>query len=179
MVLELVLKAIFSLIDLLRGSFFLAIIAFVIVFFASFLHDWLSKKYEFSWLKATMLTSYLAIFMLIILLYSAPVISGFGESDQGVVPAFFQMSPVDWLSFIAMVILRNALIALMFTFFILPIEFLGSMVFDYLKEKFKANNWVNVFIAVFAACFATAIICLFLLPWIVPGLIYLTFYWHL
>ncbi len=179
MALELVLKAIFSLIDLLRGSFFLAIIAFVLVFFASFLHDWLSKKYKFSWLKATMLTSYLAIFILIILLYSAPVISGFNESNQGVVPDFFKMSPVDWLSFIAMVILRNAVIALLFTFFILPLEFLGSMVFDYLKERFKANKWVNVFVAVFAACLATAITCLFLLPWVVPGLIYLTFFWHL
>lgn len=179
MVLELVFKAIFSLIDLLRGSFFLAIIAFVLVFFASFLHNWLSKKHGFSWLKATMLTSYLAIFILIILLYSLPVISGFEASDQGIVPSFFQMAPLDWLLFIAMIVLRNALIALLFTFFILPLEFLASMVFDCLNEKFKLNRWVNIFIAVFAACLATAIICLFLLPWIVPGLIYLTFYWHL
>jgi hypothetical protein len=179
MALELVLNAVFSLIDLLRGSFFIAIIAFIGVFLASFLHDWLSKKYEFSWLKATMLTSYLTIFVLIILLYFSPVISGFGESNQGIVPSSLEMSPAEWVSFIVVMLLRNALVALLFTLFILPLEFFGSMAFDFLKEKYKLNRWINIFIAVFAVSLLVSIICLFLLPWVVPGLVYLSFYWHL
>lgn len=179
MVLDLVLKAIFSLIDLLKGSLFLAIIAFAAVFVASFLHAWLSKRFGLSWLKATMVTSYLLIFLLIMLLYCAPIVSGFGETDLGAVPDNYKMTAFDWAAFVAAIALRNSAIALLFTFFLLPLEFLSGMVFDFAKEKYKLNKWVNIFIAVFASCLATAIICLYLLPWIVPGLLYLTFYWHL
>ncbi len=179
MVLDLVLKAFFSVVDLLRGSFLLSIPAFVLVFLASFFHAWLSKKYGFSWLKATMITSYLAIFILIMLLYFTPVISGYGESDQGIVPSIFQTTALESAIFFFLLVLRNAVIALLFAFFVLPLEFLSSSVFDYLNEKAKLGKWINIFVAVFAACLATAIITLFLLPWIVPGLIYLVFYWHL
>ena len=178
MVLDLFLNAIFSVIDLLRGTLFLSIIAFVGVFFASFLHAWLSKKYNLSWLKATIITSYLAIFILIMVLYFAPVISGFSDSDQGSIPEFFQSTPADTIVFFVTILLRNAAIALLYAFFVLPLEFLASMVFDFLKEK-KTNKWLGVFAAVFVACLATTIVLLFLLPWVLPGLLYLTFYWHL
>jgi hypothetical protein len=176
---ELISKFFFSLFDLLRGAFFLAIPVFLVVFLSSFLHSWLAKKYNFSWLKSTMVTSYLTIFILIMVLYSVPAFLGFQESDQGTIPLSFQLSTIDWLVFIALIVLRNAAISLLFTLFILPLEFLSSMVFDYLKEKTKINKWLGVFAAVFSACLAASIILLFLFPWVIGGIVYLTFYWHL
>jgi hypothetical protein len=89
------------------------------------------------------------------------------------------MTISDWIVFIAMILVRNLVIALLFAFFVLPLEFFASFVFDFVGEKAKLNNWIKIFVAVFATCVLTAIICLYLLPWIVPGLVYLTFYWHL
>lgn len=176
---ELVFKAFFSIVDLLRGSFFLAIISFVFVFVASFFHAWITKKLNLSWLKATLITSYLAIFILIMVLYFLPVFSAFQQSDQGIIPSFFVMTPMDWLSFAAGIILRNAAVSLFLVFLLLPLEFFASFVFDSLKEKTKLSHWIKVFLSVFAACLVAAIILLFLLDWVVTGLVYLVFLWHL
>ena len=112
-------------------------------------------------------------------LYFSPLVSALGEYNQGVVPDFFQMTPIAWIIFVVSIIARNAAIALLLAFLILPLEFLSSMVFDYLKEKMNWNKWINVFLAVFVSCIAASIVCLFLLPWIVPGLLYFIFFWHL
>jgi len=74
------------------------------------------------------------------------------------------------------VLIKMIAVALVFSIFVLPLAFVGAFAFDFLDKKFKWNTFINFFFSVFAATGVGLFIVLFLMPWIIPGAVYLIYF---
>jgi len=143
--------ALFSLIDLLRGSFINSLLVFIFVFFAVKVRRSLSRQYKWSWFKSSFITTYLLVFSLILVLYLIPIIEVVRENPEfgGSVPVEFQI-PVNELFASAVVqIIRLLVVALVLSFMLVPLEFVGLYIHQQIVKKFKFHWAIKLYLAVF------------------------------
>ena len=182
MVSELVPKLLFSAIDLLKGSLVFSLPVFVVVLIAVFFGKFLMKKYKFNWLSAAGLTTYVFTAIILFIIYFTPILQSLGQTTIGTVPDMFQPTPQEIVGQILGVPARLLIVSLFVALLLLPLEFVGSYVYDFLSKKYsKLNHYVRAFAAVFAATLFAWFLILFIFQLVfgidlITGLLYLIFY---
>jgi len=166
---------VFSLFNLLKGSFVWAIPLFFITFIFSLVQKKLMEKFSLSWFKSALLITYTVLFFAVAFIYLFPYSLALLETTVGPAPAQLQLSFEDQLLIAAIALLKVVFLPLLFTILILPFEFIASFVRETVEKRFKQHYAVNLFIGVFVS---TAIGAFILLSnnWIFTGLLYLL-YW--
>lgn len=170
-----VLDILFGLIELVKGAFLLSIPVFVFVFIAIFVRRALAKKYKWNWFKSSIITTYFLVFSLVFVLYALPILQVLTIPGQIVFPEF---QPTILEQFVPLVIqfARLLIVALLLTFLLMPIEFVGLFLFEKISEKTKHAFSVRLFATVFITMAVVSIVFLFIAPWIVTGILYLIFF---
>lgn len=167
----------FGIIDLLFIALKLAIPVFLVSLAALWLKKKLSERYSLSWIKSALITTYLVIFVLLVILHLYTWFSGYFESSVAMqeVPGIFAITPAEILTGILFMAIKIFLTAIILTILLLPLEFFAEFVSEKIKEK-KMPSLLQTFIASYCTCLLTAIIVLFVFPWIIPGVFFLI-YW--
>lgn len=165
-----------SIIDLLKISLPASIVAFAFVFVAVIARKQLAQKYKWSWVKSSFITTYFFLFALTVSLYLAPILDVvFVPSTSGIPPELAPTLSEIILPPIAQ-FLRLLVVALILAFILMPLEFVGLYLFEKISEKLKAGFSVRLFLTVFLATVFSFAITLFLMPWVLTGIIYLIYF---
>ncbi|MBU0635628.1 hypothetical protein KKE06_01230 [Candidatus Micrarchaeota archaeon] len=176
MVLDILGNFLFSLASLVWTSFWYCIPIFLIVFLVGRrLHGFWREKAGRSWLQSAFLSSYLIVFVLLIIAFFFPVWQAFQDSSIGVPPPELRVTPVEMGAQFVLGLFRMAVVGILFAVLLLPLILLGEFVKDWLKTRIP-NIWPRFFIAVWVVTFILVYLLLFWLSWVIPGLIYLI-YW--
>ncbi|AJF60211.1 MAG: hypothetical protein J4224_01585 [Candidatus Diapherotrites archaeon] len=177
MVQDLVSVTVFSLIDLLKGSFISSVPVFIFVFFASKVRRAIAGKYKWSWFKSGFITTYLLIFSLILVLYLQPALPLLQSDPFGETPVEFQ-TPVLELLLIALIqLVRLLVVALVLSFIVLPLEFIGLFLHEKIKKSFKFHWALKLYLTVFIVTLLASIFVLFFAQWIISGTLAFIYYW--
>ncbi|MFH0955349.1 MAG: hypothetical protein V1777_04570 [Candidatus Micrarchaeota archaeon] len=172
---DFVSNAVSSLFSLLVGTILYCLPIIAIVLLVSPLHRFFSKRYKQSWLRSALFTTYLVVLVVLIFAYFVPAGIGVRESDLGTVPQALQSGLGEQLFAYGLILIRILALALFFSLLLLPLEFLGVFFFEWFSPKTK-NPLVAKIGAVWLTVLVTTVVILFLIPWAIPGLIYLV-YW--
>lgn len=169
-----------SLLGLLQGSVLTTAPVFAVTLAAAALRKKLAARFGLSWIKSSFIVTYLTVLVISALLYFSPLVASLGEGIY--VPAPFQNELwVSALSALA-VPLRLVLVCLAFAVLLLPLELIGSLVFDASKQRWpKINYYLNVLISVFVTVVIAALLAIWLLPAVfgidvITGVLYMLFY---
>lgn len=174
---DLIQLLLFSLIDLLRGTLLLSVPVFIIVAPACFLRKRLARKYRLDWLKSTFATSYLLVLLLIFVLYFSPIAGSWGHETMGIYPPAFAPAAWEGLAAAALLFLRLVFVALVFEIMLLPMEFFGALLFDWLGKRYaKLNYYIRLYAVVFAGTLISAFLVLFAMKWLPAAVLYMVFY---
>ncbi|MDO8537661.1 MAG: hypothetical protein Q7S21_02145 [archaeon] len=158
----------------LRGIFLISIVIFLLSLVGVKLFNYLRKRHEFSWFKAVLLASFLEIFVLTAIVYFFPAYLGYSQQSYGILPPELQPTLIENLLFFAGIFLRVIIVSIVLSIFLLPLEFVGSYVFEKLNQKLP--YFLRQFIAVFAATLVGGICVFLLFPWIILGILQLLFF---
>ncbi|MBN1940862.1 MAG: hypothetical protein JW772_01635 [Candidatus Diapherotrites archaeon] len=163
--------------DLLVLTLMIAIPVFIVALVALFLRERISKKFEMSWIKSTLITTYVFVLLISALAYVSPYYSAFSESEiaSQEQPVVLATTPADVAVAFFLTVLRILVVALLFTLLLLPLQFFATFLMDKLAEK-KFPKPAKVFAATYFTCLLALIIMFFVFPWIIPGLMFL-FFW--
>jgi hypothetical protein len=178
MPLNIILDILLGIGELLRLALLTSIPCFAIVLAAEQLHRRLSLRFKFSWAQATLVSTYLAVTLLIIFLYFIPSYLGWLESPLTgqPVPPELQATAADIAALLVFTAVKILASALAYTILLLPFIFFATYVVEKLKETGKLPVPANKFIAVFASALLAWIILLFIFPFAWGGLLYLLFW---
>ena len=124
---------------LLRLGIITAIPCFPAVLIGERLHNKISKRFSLSWIKATLLSTYLIVTLLIIFLYLVPLYYGWIESPLTgeALPPELQPGLFDLASLFLLSAVKILLAALVYTILLLPFMFFATYVLEKLKDYFK------------------------------------------
>ena len=176
MALDILINLVTSLIELVRLSLILSIPVFFIALFIGFVTSKITAKFGMSFAKASFISTYLTVLLLIIVLYFYPLYTGYSEAKGNEVkPPQFELTFSDILQAIPAFVIKFLWNAFVFTMLALPIEFAALFIFDWVKNKYSLPKLANLYIASFAASIATILILLFVFPFILAGLINLLY----
>lgn len=170
------LLAFFSLLDLLKGSVIFSIPVFVFVFTAIFVRKSLAKKYKWAWFKSSIVTTYFLVFSLVLVIYVLPIVDVNNSVQNYPILPELAPTPLEIATPIILQFFRLLVVALILTFILMPLEFVGLFLFEKISQKIKAAYSVHIFLTVLASTFFSLAIILFLMPWIVSGIIFLIFF---
>ena len=167
-----------SIAELLWLSVILSIPMFFGAIAIKFINAKLSQKFDMGFARASFISTYLLVLLLIIVLYFYPLYLGFSESPltQSPKPPFFEITAMDFIVAIPTFIFKFLLNALVFTILILPVEFIAVFVIDYAKKRQGIPKPAAVFSGAFIAAIATVLIILFVFPFIPVALIQLLYF---
>ncbi len=168
---------VFSLFTLIKGSFFVSVPLFFIIFVLTFVHSFFVKKFKLSWLKSTFLLSYVVFFILLILFYFGPFQSALGETTFTVFPEELKPQFQNILGFYVFTVFRLLLIALALTIMAIPFALFGSLILSFLKKRYSSQPFsAQLFVTVFLTSIVLSFFLLFLAPWINLGIFYLVYF---
>lgn len=170
------LNIIFSFFDLAKGSAIVSIPVFVFVFVASLARKWLEKKYKWSWIKSSFVTTYFLVFSFVFVLYTFPIVQAFLEAGEETVLPEFAPTPLEIIVPIFLQSARLLLVALILTLLLLPLEFVGLYLFEKISQRVRAAFSVRLFLAVFLVTLFTFATVIFFAGWVFSGIIYLIFF---
>ncbi|MAG22337.1 MAG: hypothetical protein CL943_03490 [Candidatus Diapherotrites archaeon] len=173
------IEVLLAIIELLRLGLVTAIPTFVVVLVAEPVYRAITKRFSLSWAKASLITAYLAVTLLIMVLYIVPLFLGWSESQlTGTpAPAILQTTIVDIATVAVISLLKILITAAIYTVMVLPLLLVSTYVLEKLKAREKPlPSIANKFIAVFATSVLAWIILLFVFPFAWGGLFYLL-YW--
>ncbi|MBU1120465.1 hypothetical protein KJ660_01160 [Candidatus Micrarchaeota archaeon] len=176
MVLNLLVDIVFSLLDLIKGSFLLSIIVFALVLIGIFIQRKLIKKFKLSWIKSSLISTFIIVFIFVFAMYVFPLALGFSGTDPGILPQGFEMTATEYLFLIGMALFKVILLSFILTVFLLPLQFVGLFAMDFLKKKYSLPFIANVFFAVFCSTLVGSFIVIYLFPWIPTGIVYLLYF---
>ncbi|MDO8647884.1 MAG: hypothetical protein Q7R70_05740 [Candidatus Diapherotrites archaeon] len=177
---------------LLINLLLLAIPLAAIVFAFGRLEGRLEKKFKLSWIKASALSAFAAVFLAILIVYLLPFSGAMqfssndnlptGITTQVVEDASGQLveqqipgsSLLDSLGVMLVTFLRLVFISAVLTVLLLPLILLASGVFSKFAKK-KSANIPAFYLSSFAGLFMIAVIIL-ALPWIPAGIAYFIFF---
>ena len=168
---------VFSFVDLVRQTILLGIPVFILAFIGKKIHASFSKDH--SWLKATVFSTYILFFVLIMLVYFVPFFLGRADFNQGAVPETLGPSFIDELLRFIVAVLRVGIVSAMLSALVLPFIFLGTAISESVQKR-TPNKIVSFAGGVFGSVFVGIVAVLFLLPAIgidvVAGTIYLIYF---
>jgi hypothetical protein len=166
-----------SVAELLKLAFLTAIPSFALALAAGKLHSQISRRFSLSWAKATLISTYLILTLLIIFLYSLPIYLGWVESPLSgqPVPPELQLTVADAAIGLLFAALKVVLAALAYTLLLLPFIFFATYVLERLKGR-RLPATAKRFAAVFLSALLAWVVLLFVFPFAWGGLIYLL-YW--
>ena len=166
----------FGIIDFARITVIIAIPVFIIALLALEARKALEKKFSLSWIQGAIVTTYLAVTIILIFLYLVPYYLAWQESEiaKQTAPSILALTTADIATAIIFAAAKILASAVVLTILLLPLEFFAAFVSDKLKEK-KIPGIGKTFIAAYCSCALAAIIA-FAFPWIIVGIFYMI-YW--
>ena len=150
-----------GLFDLLRGSIINSVYVFLIVLAAFFVRRHIAKRYSMTWFKSSILTTYLLVFLLILvmhLLILFPVLS------QAVfTPPEFSPTITDTIFSVLLLIFNIVFASAVITFLLMPLEFIG--LYFYEKALPSKTGWpIKLLFSVFLSTLLASILIIFVFP---------------
>src|SRR3989344_3795665 len=136
MVLDILSSAFNSLFDLLRGAVIVAIPVFLLVLAGKYFRAKLAKKTKWKWATSAFATTFGLFFAILLILYFYPAITGFSESNLGKVPSVFAPSAASIFFSYLYGIFKVIITALVVSILLMPFEFMGVFIFEYISKKF-------------------------------------------
>lgn len=185
------LLSVIEIVNFLIGTALLALPVAVIVFLANVLRKKLAQKFKLSWIKSVFLSSFIAMLVLTTIIYSFPAltvsVSPYTDNlpptittelveqngDLVEIPATMDESVFDYIAFYSVTAIRLIIVAFVLTALLLPLQIIGSFVFERIQKKNK-NYWIAFYIACFSGTLVFAIVMLFF-PWLLSSLFYYIF----
>lgn len=161
----------FSIIDIVRGAFFLSIPLFIAVFLGSFLHKKLAEKFKLSWFNSALITALIFSLALVSIAYLFPLFYSFQAEDLGVKPPELQPDLSDYLQLASISIYKVLAGSIIVTVMALPFVLLGGLVKDALGKK-KFNKYICLYASVFLCCLIASVLFLFFFGWVLQGMLY-------
>lgn len=172
------LSMLLSLLAILWGTLVFSVPAFIAALACTFLYKWISKKLSLKWFKASLITTYICVFVVLLVFFFTPLLTtAFQQAVPDLAPdesysgeellALFFVSPV-------MLVIKLLAAALVISLLLMPLELIGSALFSWLQKK-KKLYYVNAFISVFAATLA-AVLVILAFPWIPAGILYFVYF---
>ena len=177
---------------LLVNLLLLAVPLTAIVFAFGKLEGKLEKKFKLSWIKASALSAFAAVFLAILIVYLLPFSGTMQFSSNDNLPAevttqvvedasgqlveqqIFGSPLIDALGIALITFLRLVFISAVLTVLLLPLILLASGVFSKFAKK-KSANIPAFYLSSFAGLFMIAVIML-ALPWVPAGIAYFIFF---
>lgn len=166
--------------DLVRGTLLLSIACFIVFILAQPLYKKISEKLEWKWLKASLLTSFIAMLVIVSIAYFVPFLASpkpvFSETE-------LMPTTIELIGFSLLQIARVILVSLVLSLMLMPFALLSALANDYLssrqpkkKKSLASRKWLNYFISILISSLIFLIIVLWLVPWAVSGLLYFIFF---
>lgn len=147
--------------DLLRGSIINSVYVFLIVLVAFFVRRHVAKRFSMNWLKSSILTTYLLVFLLIFvmhLLILFPVLS-----QNVFTPAEFSPPITDTIISVFLLFFNIIFAAVVITFLLMPLEFIG--LYFYEKALPSKTGWpIRLLVSVFLSTLLASIMLIFIFP---------------
>ncbi len=169
------IELVLSVFSFLRGAFLFSLGVFVLAFLASLLNRHWYKRFDWSWFRASFLSTYLILFVFLLLVYVLPVFFAFWQADPGFIPPEFSYTFSEWISIALTLLLKSLALAFLFALLLMPLEFFGLFVMEKMEKKHKFPKALNIFAGCFASTMAGTAVVLFVLPLTIPALIHLIF----
>jgi len=176
MVLEILSNIFNTLLTFFLGALVLSIPGIILAFFGKIIYSKISKKFELSWLKGVLATTFLMTVFFVFLAYFLPIIDAFLKVNEGIAPIVFHEDPLTLLLFYIYTILKLIFAALIITLILTPLQIVGSLVHDWTLNKRKLPILVSLYLTVFSACFIGFVIFITLFQWAFLGLVYLIYF---
>jgi len=176
MVLDLASNAFFSVIDLIKIAFIASVPAFIGVILGMKLKGLLEKKFKDSWLRNSFIVTYIFCLIIVAFLYVFPLMEAFGETNTAGIPQELNPTLTDSILAFLWSAFKILFSAFVIAILLIPLEFVGLYVFEWLQKKYKFNYFAELFLGVFSASLVAVIVLLFLFPWTITGLIYLIYF---
>ena len=176
MVLEILSNIFNTLLTFFLAALILSIPGIILAFFGKIIYSKISKKFELSWLKAVLVTTFIMVVIFVFVIYSFPIAEAFLTINEGIAPSIFQEQPSDLLLFYIYTILKLLFAAVIITLILTPLQIIGSLVHDWALNKRKLPILVSLYLTVFSACFIGFIIFITLFQWAFLGLLYLIYF---
>ena len=168
---------VFGLLDFLRIVIFVTVPVFLVSLPVLFAKERIAKKFQ-----SALITTYLAVTIILIFLYLYPYALGFSQSQIAgqTAPSILATTPQDILIAVFLGIIKILTTALILTVLLLPFEFFAVFAAEKLKEAKISGKEIPLLAQTFAAAFCTCLLALiivfFIFPWTVNGIIFLI-YW--
>ena len=168
---------IFSILDLLKGSLFLAIPIFLAMLAGKWLREKISKKTKWSWLLSALAATYGIVWVLVLILYFTPFLLALQESGLGQVPSMFAPPAGAVAASYISGLFKVTISALVISLLLMPLELIGAFINEFVNRKLpKANPLASLFITAYIASFVCAAIILFIIPEAITGLLFYIYY---
>jgi len=169
----------------------LAIPLMVAVIAFSRLGKHFGKKFGLSWIKSSLLSTFVAMLVLMVFVYAMPYIGVLGFAKNDTLPSSLgewwyesngtlvaggspDNSLLGAIYFFGLTVLRIAFVSAVLALILLPLELLCSMIFSRLAKK-KGLNIIPFYASTFAGLLIAAFVIL-AFPWITAGLMYFVFF---
>ena len=187
------LQSLLGIVALLVFLLILAVPGTIAVIAFSRLKGRIAKKFKLSWIKASFISTFIAMFLLVLVLYLIPFLQVLSFTQNDFLPAGMQTQIIeaenseelieqpfqanyflDLIIFSVITILRLLFVALVLSLLLLPLELIGSAIFSKLARKKSAN--ILAFYASTFTAMVVAVIVVFAFPWIPAGLLYFLYF---
>lgn len=166
-----------SLLDLMRGSFFVAIPVFLLVIAGRFLRVKISEKTGWKWIGAAFAATFAILWLILLLAYFFPAITALQESNIGETPSIFAPSAGDIMLSYLYGLFKVTATAVVASFLLMPFEFIGLFIFESLaKNTPKLPDIAYLAITVYLACVVSAAVIIFLVPETINGVVYFFYF---
>lgn len=176
MVLEFLGNLVVSIASLLGNSFLYAIPVFLAVWLVGRpLHAFFQKRWKRSWIQSAWLASYGMFFVVLIIAFFFPVWEANRDSTTGIPPPEIRLTLTDMAGQFVFGLVRVILAAGLLALLVLPLLFVGALIKDLIQKRLR-SRFLCIFFGVWATVLLALTVVLFLVPWVVPGLLYLL-YW--
>ncbi len=176
MVLDLIIKIIFSIVDLLKGTIIFTVPTFVLVLVSSYVRKRIAERFKLNWFLSAAVITYILLFTIILVFYFLPFASSLLETQIGTIPQPFADSFLEMAASTLFVLIRTILVVAVLTLLVLPLEFVGVFLFEKFEEKWPKKGYLNVLLTTFLMVLITAVIVLFIIPWSWIGVFFLIFF---
>ena len=154
-------SAIASIFDLLRGSIINSVYVFVIVLVAYFARKYFAKKFSLNWFRSAILTTYLLVFLLILVMHLQILLPIITQGDTA--PPEFSPTITDSLFSVFLLLINILFSTAVITFLLLPLEFIG--LYFYEKALPQKTAWpIRLMLAVFLSTLLATLLIIFVFP---------------
>ncbi len=170
---------VFSVLDLLKGSFIAAVPIFVIILAARWLLGKIQKKTKWNWLFCAFAATYAVLWVMLLFVYFIPFLLGLNQSIsvQGEIPSVFAPPSGSYLMSFLYGLFKVTIAAAVISLLLLPLELIGSFIFEWVNKRLpKAHPLLGLFITTYLASIVGVAILLFIIPEAVTGVLFFIYY---